>query len=122
MDRARVPRPPAGAGAPPAEPEASSTTDRECRPRRGGIIAPDDDGIDWIRWEGSLIDSVDDDNENANGSDNGSDDADADPELTAEHEFDCDGKDDCANVWTITTTKRGRYKIVGEVRDEIEVR
>jgi hypothetical protein len=107
------------------------------------IIAKDDDGIDWIRWEANLVESFDDDNENANdnedgdndeASDNGNDnsDDDADPALTAEHEFDCDGHDNCANVWTITTTKRGRYEIVGEVRDndgnrrevreEIEVR
>ena len=95
-------------------------------------------GIDWIRWEANLIESFDDDNENTNDNgngntnDNSSDDADADPALTAEHEFDCDGNDNCANVWTITTTKRGRYEIVGEVRDndgnrrevreEIEVR
>lgn len=96
------------------------------------IIAKDDDGLDWIRWEGELVESFGDDNENSNGNDNRSDDADADPELTAEHEFDCDDNDDCANVWTITTTKRGRYEITAEVRDsngnrrethaEIEVR
>jgi len=77
------------------------------------IIASDDDGIDWIRWEASRIESIDDDNENGN--DNSS--ADADPELTRAHEFDCDGKDTCANVWTVTTTKPGRYEIVGELRD-----
>jgi len=93
------------------------------------IIAQDDDGIDWIRWEANLIESFDDDNANTNdnedgdndeaddnGNDNASDD-DADPELTADHEFDCDDEENCANVWTITTTKRGRYEIIGEVRD-----
>ena len=39
------------------------------------------------------------------------------PALTAEHEFDCDDNESCANVWTITTTRRGKYEIIGEVRD-----
>lgn len=78
------------------------------------IIANDDDGIDWIRWEANLLDSFDD-NENGNGNDNNA--SDPDPALTSRHQFDCDDKETCANVWTVTTTKRGRYEIVGEVRD-----
>ena len=76
-------------GAPPAESEATSTADRERRPCRRSSA----------RARGGAI-----------GPSGGS-------ALTAEHEFDCDGKVECANVWTITTTKRGRYEIVGEVRD-----
>ena len=66
------------------------------------IIARDDRGIDWIRWEGESA------------GDNGGD-AD-DPELTDEHEHDCDDVTDCAFVWEVTATVEGDYRIVAEAR------
>jgi hypothetical protein len=66
------------------------------------IIARDERGIDWIRWEGESA------------GDNGGD-AD-DPELTDEHEHDCDDVTDCAFVWEVTATVEGDYRIVAEAR------
>jgi hypothetical protein len=72
------------------------------------IIARDDRGVDWIRWEG---DERDDDNDN----DNGGGSAD-DPELSEEREHDCDDVTDCAFVWEVTPSVEGDYRIVAQAR------
>jgi hypothetical protein len=67
----------------------------------------------------------DEDNENDNDStaiDNDNIDPNADPGLAAVHEFECDEQTACANVWTIITSKAGRYEVVGEVRDTTGLR
>lgn len=67
------------------------------------VIAHDDDGLRWIRWEGE-----------PRGGDN---DNQEDPELADEREFDCDGNVDCANVWRVSPSTPGRYNIVARARD-----
>lgn len=54
--------------------------------------------------------------------DNDNIDPNADPGLAAVHEFECDEQTACANVWTIMTSKPGRYEIIGEVRDTTGLR
>jgi hypothetical protein len=66
------------------------------------VIARDEDGIDWLRWEGEPRDS---DDEN-------------DPALGEEREADCDEREECANVWEIQPSKPGRYVIYARARDE----
>jgi hypothetical protein len=66
-------------------------------------------------------DNEDEDNENWSQNDNWTENdnmsADTDPGLGALHEFECDEQTACANVWTIPTSKPGRYTIRAEVRD-----
>jgi hypothetical protein len=70
-------------------------------------------------------DDDEDDNQNDNTTsaiDNDNIDPNADPGLAAVHEFECDEQTACANVWTIITSKPGRYEVVGEVRDATGLR
>jgi hypothetical protein len=66
------------------------------------IAATDDLGIDWIEWEGEVADE---------------DDAVEDPALARERRFNCEGRTECANTWTIPTTGVGQFVIVARARD-----
>jgi hypothetical protein len=74
--------------------------------------------------DNSLDDDEDTAGDNDNGSDNNNDNVDpnADPALAVMHEFECDEQTACANVWTIPTSKPGRYEITAEVRDTTGLR
>ena len=65
-------------------------------------IAQDDTGLDWIQFEGRR-----DDNNNDNIED---------PAL-ARQEFDCDNQRQCANVFTLTPTVSGEYRLRARARD-----
>ncbi|MDP8922047.1 MAG: hypothetical protein M3O34_04125 [Chloroflexota bacterium] len=67
------------------------------------IIARDDNGVDWIQFEG-----VDEDNGNDNAAD--------DPAL-ARQELDCDDRTECAQVFTISPTVAGDYVLRARARD-----
>lgn len=60
------------------------------------------------------------DNENDNRDDRVS--AGTDPALAARHDFECDDQTACASVWTVMTSKPGRYTIRAEVRDTTGLR
>lgn len=70
------------------------------------LIANDSDGIEWMQWEGTV--AADGDNDNK---------ATGDPELDAEHRFECDGRTQCANVWQVTPKTPGRYVLRARGRD-----
>lgn len=75
---------------------------------RGGtlevtVLATDDVGLEWIEWEGEVPDK-----------DQGTEASD----LAREHRFECEGRIECANSWTIPATGIGRYVIVGRARDK----
>jgi hypothetical protein len=70
------------------------------------VIAQDNKGVDWIQWEGTV--EEDDDNDNQ---------ATGDPELDAEHRYNCDGQTQCANVWQITPRTAGRFVLRARGRD-----
>lgn len=74
--------------------------------------------------DNSADDDEDNQNENDNDSaiDNDNIDPSADPGLAAVHDFECDEQTACANVWTIMTSKTGRYEIIAEVRDTTGLR
>jgi len=63
------------------------------------VIASYDAGIDWIQWEG-----VKRENENDNES------SETDPELSLK-EHDCNGTQNCANVWSVKPTVPGDYRM-----------
>jgi len=66
------------------------------------ISATDDVGLDWIEWEAEVPDD---------------DQATEDPELAREHRFECGGRTECSNTWTVPTTGVGRYSLVVRARD-----
>jgi hypothetical protein len=70
------------------------------------LIADDNNGIDWIQWEGTV--QEDDDNDNQ---------ATGDADLDAEHRHDCDGEKQCAFVWQITPQTPGRFVLRARGRD-----
>jgi hypothetical protein len=65
------------------------------------VIARDPRGLDWITWEGDNTD---------------------DRELDSEHRFDCNGQTECANVWTVTPTRAGRFTLNARAQttDDVE--
>ena len=69
------------------------------------VIAAYDAGIDWIQWEGVKREN---ENENENGNDNES--SESDPELSLK-EHDCNGTQNCANVWSVKPTVPGEYRM-----------
>jgi hypothetical protein len=75
------------------------------------LIASDNSGIEWIQWEGTVID--DDDNDNK---------ATGDEELDAEHRHDCDGQTQCAFVWQVTPKTPGRFTLRARGRDDAGTR
>jgi hypothetical protein len=72
------------------------------------VIASYPTAIEWIEWEGV-------EEENDNGNDNES--SASDPALSGD-EFDCDGKTNCANVWTVKPTVPGDYQLRARARAE----
>jgi hypothetical protein len=70
------------------------------------VIANDSDGIEWIQWEGTIAEEGDNDNK-----------ATGDPDLDAEHRFECDGRTQCANVWQISPKTPGRFVLRARGRD-----
>jgi hypothetical protein len=92
-----------------------------------GIDPNDGQGLIAARGDNdNAYDDNDDDNGNSNDNaslfDNDNVDPNADSGLTSEHEFDCDDQTACANVWTVMTSKPGRYEIVGEAKDQTGLR
>jgi hypothetical protein len=75
------------------------------------IIARDDDGVEWIQFEGVLQDSDDNDNGNGNGNDN------ADDPALARQEFDCDDQVECAKIFKITPNTQGDYELRARAED-----
>jgi hypothetical protein len=71
------------------------------------VIASDDTGLEWIEWEGTIVEG---DNENDNR-------ATGDPALDGRKRHDCDDQRQCANVWTVTPTKSGRYTLRARALD-----
>jgi hypothetical protein len=65
-------------------------------------LATDDFGIDWIEWEGEVADK---------------DETVEDPALATERRFNCGGRTECSNTWTIPTTGVGEFVIVARARD-----
>ncbi|MDP8923110.1 MAG: hypothetical protein M3O34_09585 [Chloroflexota bacterium] len=79
------------------------------------VIASDDDGIEWIEWEGTIVDD-DDDNENDNRRT-------GDAALDGRHRHECDDEQtQCASIWTVTPTKSGRFTLRARARDTVEQR
>jgi len=70
------------------------------------VIADDNRGIDWIEWEGTILN----DNENDNKST-------GDAGLDGSHRHDCDGNKQCAFVWQVTPSKTGEYTLRARARD-----
>jgi hypothetical protein len=70
------------------------------------LIADDNNGIDWIQWEGTIQEEDDNDNK-----------ATGDADLDAEHRHDCDGQKQCAFVWQITPQTPGRFVLRARGRD-----
>ncbi len=90
------------------------------------VIASDDQGLDWIRWEGILADDGQDNgngngNDNGNNNGNGNDNVEDDPEL-ATRTFDCDGQRQCANIWTVRPTVSGDYLLRARAQDTADQR
>jgi hypothetical protein len=75
------------------------------------LIASDNKGIEWIQWEGTVIE--DDDNDNK---------ATGDEELDAEHRHECDGQAQCAFVWQVTPKTPGRFTLRARGRDDAGTR
>jgi hypothetical protein len=71
------------------------------------LIASDTSPIDWIEWEGTVIEG---DNTNDNK-------ATGDATLDGTHRFDCGGNTQCANVWQVTPTQAGDYTLRARSRD-----
>jgi hypothetical protein len=90
-----------------------------------GVDPNDGQGLITAR-DGDNDNAYDDDNGNSNDNaslfDNDNVDPNADSGLASEHEFDCDDQSACANVWTVMTSKPGRYEIVGEAKDQTGLR
>jgi hypothetical protein len=72
------------------------------------LIATDNSGINWMEWEGTILD---DNNSNDNK-------ATGDSELDGSHRHDCDNNSQCAFVWQATPTKSGSYKLRARARDD----
>ncbi len=72
------------------------------------LIATDNSGIEWMEWEGTIVDK---DNSNDNK-------ATDDPELDGSHRHDCDNNKQCAFVWQATPTKAGEYTLRARARDD----
>jgi hypothetical protein len=67
------------------------------------IAATDDVGLDWIEWEGEVADKHE---------------GIEDPALAAERRFNCEGRKECSNTWTIPTTGVGEFVVVARARDD----
>ena len=74
------------------------------------LIGSDDNGLEWIEWEGTYYDEGEDNDNRSTG----------DPTLDGRHRHECDGEEQCANVWTVTPTKSGRFVLRARARDEAE--
>jgi hypothetical protein len=70
------------------------------------IIARDDDGVDWIQFEGRFSD-----NDNGNANDNVNDSA------FDRQEFDCDNQTECAKVFDISPNTSGEFTLRARARD-----
>jgi hypothetical protein len=75
------------------------------------VIANDNHGIDWIEWEGTVVNDNGNDNKPTN-----------DPQLDGSHRHDCDGNKQCAFVWQVTPTKTGDFTLRARARDDAENR
>jgi hypothetical protein len=75
------------------------------------VIAQDNHGIEWIQWEGTIVEGDDNDNK-----------ATGDPDLDAEHRHDCDGQTQCAFVWQISPKTPGRFVLRARARDDAGTR
>jgi hypothetical protein len=71
------------------------------------LIAQDNKGIEWIQWEGTIIEDDDNDNKMT-----------GDPDLDAEHIHNCDGQTQCAFVWQISPKTPGEFVLRARARDE----
>jgi hypothetical protein len=72
------------------------------------LIATDNSGVDWMEWEGTIVDK---DNSNDNKPT-------GDSELDGSHRHDCDNNKQCAFVWQATPSKSGTYKLRARARDD----
>jgi hypothetical protein len=70
------------------------------------VIASYPTGIDWIEWEGVAVDNENDNTSSA-----------SDPELSSK-EHDCNGTQNCANVWSVRPTVPGDYALQARARGE----
>jgi hypothetical protein len=75
------------------------------------VIAEDAAGLSWIEWEGD-----------ADTSDNGNDNDDVDDPELKRRRFDCDGRTNCANVWTQRPTASGDFLLRARARNQDGVR
>lgn len=76
------------------------------------LIGADDKGLQWIEWEGTFFDDGEDNDNRSTG----------DPVLDGRHRHECDDQMQCANIWTITPTKSGRFILRARARDTAEQR
>ncbi|MCC6174494.1 MAG: hypothetical protein IT305_04245 [Chloroflexi bacterium] len=70
------------------------------------VIGNDDKGLEWIEWEGTIVEGGDNDNRST-----------GDPALDDRHRHDCDDEKQCAFVWQVTPTKAGSYTLRARGRD-----
>jgi hypothetical protein len=76
------------------------------------VIASDNNGVEWIEWEGTIVD--DDDNDNR---------VTGDPALDGNHRHNCDSSNkQCAFIWQATPTKVGNYTLRARARDNADNR
>ena len=76
------------------------------------LIGADDKGLQWIEWEGTFFDDGEDNDNRSTG----------DPVLDGRHRHQCDDQRQCANIWTVTPTKSGRFILRARARDTADQR
>jgi hypothetical protein len=75
------------------------------------VIAEDPAGLSWIEWEGA-----------ADTSDNGNDNDNVDDPELERRRFECDGRTNCANVWSRRPTDSGDFLLRARARNQDGVR
>jgi hypothetical protein len=71
------------------------------------IIAQDNKGIDWVEWEGTIIEDDENDNKPT-----------GDSELDQVHRQGCDGATVCSHEWNFTVNTPGRFTLRARARDD----